>query len=82
MAAKNDHTGDLIISRALSKQGRINHDRIYAKKPSTEWLKEENIRLLDLDGWREGDGILLETPITYKDFCHLLNRSTIINLNV
>ena len=78
MAAKNDHTGDLIISRMLSKQGRINHDRIYAKKSAYEWLEDECAVFYDADGWNQGDGVTLDTPISYKDFCFRFSLSTTI----
>jgi hypothetical protein len=79
MAAKNDHTGDLIISRMLSKQGRINHDRIYAKKSAYEWLEDECAILDSPNGWEQDDGVTLDTLISYQDFCFRASLSTIIS---
>ena len=32
MATRNEHTGDLLISKTLSKQGENNWDKIFGKK--------------------------------------------------
>ena len=32
MTARNDHTGDALISRKLSKEGENNWDKIFGKK--------------------------------------------------
>lgn len=78
MAAKNDITGDSIKSKALSKQGQENWDRIYAKKSGLEWLKGEIVELLDPDGWRLDDGVTLETPITYEEFSRRIPYCTVM----
>ncbi len=82
MAARNNITGDEIKSKALSKQGRKNHDRIYAKKSAYEWLKDEESvsSILDPDGWRYNDGVTMDTPISYKDFCYRLQQCTVMGL--
>lgn len=84
MASKNNITGDEIKSKALSPQGRKNWDRIFAKKTANEWLAEyyPNIVIYDPDGWREGDGITMDTPITLADFERRLNMSTILGQTI
>ena len=79
MATTNNITGAEIKSSVYTQQGRDNHDRIFAKRSATEWLCSEEFRgiyIIDPDGWRADDGVLLETPISYKDFCYRLSLST------
>lgn len=80
MASKNDITGDEIKSKALSSEGRKNWEKIFAKKTSHEWLAEAyaGILIYDPDGWRQGDGVTLDTPITFSDFQYRLNLSTVM----
>jgi hypothetical protein len=80
MASKNDITGDEIKSRILSAQGRANWDKAFCKKSAHEWANDEPniIRIIDADGWRRDDGVTLDTPISYGDFCERINYSTII----
>lgn len=82
MAAKNNITGAEIKSGILSKEGRDNWDKIFPpKKSSHDWLKEmPKVELIDPDGWRENDGVTLETKITQEDFNRRLNCSTISGL--
>ena len=40
--AKNDITGDNLISRVLSKQGEENWDKIFGKKETDDKEKEDN----------------------------------------
>lgn len=81
--SKNDITGDEIKSRVLSKQGRENWDRIFAKKPSTEWAKEDGLIIYDPDGFdRRGDddGVTPDTPITYKEYSRRIVRCTVMGM--
>ncbi len=80
--ARNDITGKAIKSNPQTKAYADGWDRIYTKKPATEWLEEENIQMIDPDGWREDDGVTLDTPIKYSEFQRRLNLSTIINKNL
>ncbi len=77
--ARNDITGKVIKTDPLTRAYSDGWDRIYAKKPATEWLKEDSIQMIDPDGWREDDGVTLDTPIKYSEFQRRLNLSTIIN---
>jgi hypothetical protein len=81
MATKNDITGDSISSKILSKEGRDNWDNIFRpKKTANEWIAHNNlnITILDADGWRRGDGVTLDTPISEFDFNNRLSVSTIL----
>ncbi len=78
MATRSPITNDLIKSKALSKQGQENWEKIYAKKSAHEWLKGEIVEILDPDGWRFKDGVTLDTPISYKDFCYRINLCTVL----
>ena len=82
MATRNSITGDEIKSKALSKEGRDNWDRIFKKQSAYDWLKElgynENA-IIDPDGWRY-DEVTLETPITRSDFFNRFNQSTTLLL--
>lgn len=82
MSAKNDITGDLIASKILSKQGRDNWDNIFKpKKTANEWAahKNLNIKILNANGWAQGDGVTLDTPISESDFNYRLSLSTILD---
>lgn len=76
--ARNDITGKVIKSNPQTKAYADGWDRVFAKKPAHEWLKEENIELLDPDGWRQDDGVDLDTPIKWSDFQQRLSKSTVI----
>lgn len=81
MASKNDITGDEIKSRTLSEQGRKNWDNIFKKQSAWRWLEElgyNKYSVLDPDGWRRGDNVTMETPITRSDFYNRLNESTVV----
>jgi len=68
MAARNDITGAEIKSRSLSAEGRDNWDKAFTKKTPAEWLRyEQNDTLL----------LAVDTPISYKEFCKLLNKNTL-----
>jgi hypothetical protein len=82
MPAKNDITGDSIISKVLSQAGRDNWDNIFGpKKTANEWILHNNlsIKILDADGWRRDDGVTLDTPISESDFNMRLSLSTILD---
>jgi hypothetical protein len=38
MVARNDHTGDALISKTLSKQGEDNFDRIFGVKKKERYV--------------------------------------------
>ena len=81
MAAKNDITGDQIKSKAFSEKGRANWDRIFKKQSAWNWLKElgyDEYTILDPDGWRQNDGVNMDTPITRSDFFKRFNASTVM----
>jgi hypothetical protein len=83
MATKNNVTGDEIKTSSYSEEGRRNHDRIFAKKPATEWAKEDGVYILDADGFdRVGEGVTVDTPISYKEFSNRINYCTITGLNL
>jgi hypothetical protein len=68
MATKNDITGAEIKSGILSTEGRSNWDKAFAKKSAADWLHyEENVTVIVAD----------DTPISYKEFCELLDKNTI-----
>jgi hypothetical protein len=54
-----------------------------------EWLRIDNNKLprkrqfviKDDDGWRRGDGVTLDTPITHDDFRERLIRSTVVGID-
>jgi len=78
MAAKNNITGDEIKSKALSPKGRENWDKIFAKKPATEWAEMKKITILDDDGFRYGDGVSVHTPISHSEFSKRITECTCI----
>jgi hypothetical protein len=82
MPAKNDITGDSIVSKVLSQAGRDNWDNIFGpKKTANEWLAHQNlsIKILNANRWNQGDGVTLDTPISQSDFNRRLNLSTILD---
>ena len=82
--SKNDITGDNICSRALSRQGRDNWDNIFCeKKSAVDWmihLYAEKDLIRSPDGWRCGDGVTLQTPISLKEFHKRFLHSTLQHL--
>ena len=82
MATTNNITGDKIITKASNSKFRDGWDNIFAKKTAAEWLKHPDFQYItcihDPDGWRENDGVTLDTPITRKDFENRLSVSTIM----
>ncbi len=84
MATKNNITGDEIKSKILSKQGRDNWDIVFAKKTAIEWAKLDEIVTLDPESFENGDGITIETPISYTEYSKRTssaNPSTKKNIN-
>jgi hypothetical protein len=82
MSAKNDITGDLISSKILSQAGRNNWDNIFKpKKTANEWASQQNlnVKILNANGWAQGDGVTLDTPISEADFNMRLSLSTILD---
>lgn len=70
-----------IMTRVLSKEGWDNWDNIFPpKKTAHEWLEEmdDAPTILDPDGWREKDGVTMDTRITRADFNRRLNMCTVM----
>jgi hypothetical protein len=80
MPSRNEHTGDLIQTKPSNEASRRGWDRAFAKKTTQEWVEFEDnqVVIYDPDGWRYDDGVTLDTPISYKEFCKRLNESTVI----
>lgn len=82
MAATNDITNAEIKTSAYSKQGRDNHDRIFAKKSAHEWALLDGVIIKSPDGFRWKDGVDMDTKISYKEFTKRLQHCTIyLNIN-
>ena len=44
MATRNEHTGDALISRTLSKEGEDNFDKIFGKKKTNGgWIPPDDV---------------------------------------
>ena len=81
MAAINPITGKQIKTNPQNSTYAEGWDRIFAKKTAYEWLETmPDIKMLDPDGWRENDGITMDTPIKWSEFQRRLNMSTIIGM--
>jgi len=78
MATKNNITGDEIKSKVLSKQGRENWDKAFTKKTAIEWAKLDEIIILDPDGFRDGDGIAIDTLISYAEYSKRIPFATVM----
>lgn len=76
--SRNDITGDEIKSKILSAQGRKNHDRIFVKKSATEWAAEDDIIILDPDGFDRTDPECLSKPISWSEFQKAIIHCTTI----
>jgi hypothetical protein len=68
MPATNSITNAEIKTSAYSQQGRKNHDRIFAKKTAIEWAQEEQILTIYGGLFDRGDGITIDTPISFSEF--------------
>lgn len=81
MATKNDITGDSISSKVSNNAYRSGWDAIFLKKTAHEWLQDPKYDyvefIMDPDGWRENDGVTLDTLINRADFERRLGVSTI-----
>jgi hypothetical protein len=80
MATRNPITNDEIKSKPFSESGRKNWDLIFQKKTAAQWIKDLGYNpncIIDDDGWRDSDGVDLNTPITRSDFFNRFNRSTV-----
>jgi hypothetical protein len=78
MATKNSITGDEIKSKALSAKGRANWDKIFAKKTALAWAKEDNIFIMDADGFNWQDGITVDSLISYSEYSKRIGHCTIL----
>lgn len=79
MATKNDITGDNIASRISTPMYQKGWDQIFAEKSAYEWLETiPDVQMMDPDGWRQNDGVDMDTPIKWSDFQKRLNMSTIL----
>lgn len=79
MAAINEITGRVIKTNPQNSVYAEGWERVFAKKSTHEWMKTmPDITIMDPDGWRYGDGVTMDTPITWKEFQKRLNESTII----
>lgn len=77
--ATNDITGKVIKTNPQNSAYAEGWERIYAKKSAHEWLETMPfVRVMDPDGWREDDGVTMDTPIKWSDFQRRLNMSTLI----
>jgi hypothetical protein len=52
----------------------------HVKLTSGEWADVFDVEVLDPDGWRRGDGVFWDTPITKDDFVYRVALSTVRNL--
>lgn len=64
MASKNNITGDEIKTSSYSKNGRENHDLIFAKRTVQEWAKIEGLTV-------SVDEISESEKISYSEFKEL-----------
>ena len=78
MAATNPITGKEIKTAPQNSAYAEGWERIFAKKSANEWVKSTPYIIMDPDGWRQDDGVTLDTPITWKEFQTRLNMSTVI----
>lgn len=79
MAAKNDITGQVIKTKAPNRSFWNNYDKIFRRKTAIEWCVLENVTILDADGFKWDDGVTVDTPISYKEFCKRIVYCTTLN---
>lgn len=48
-------------------------------KTAYQWLSMFDLFVLDPDGWRQNDGVTMDTPITLIDFSQRFHMSTVRN---
>jgi hypothetical protein len=80
--AKNDITQQDIKTSPSNEAYRKGWSDIFLKDAS-EWLLflyNNEVRILDPDGWKLNDGVTLETKIRKQDFNDRLARSTICHV--
>ena len=68
MPAINDVTKSVIQTSSYSKEGRKNHDRIFAKKSANEWAREDKIMAI-YGGLFED----INAPISYSEFIYRMD---------
>ena len=66
--ATNDITGNVIKTRPPTNLYANNHDKIFSKKPATEWITLEEHSEHSLDNFLEDYDVVTTTPIKYKEF--------------
>lgn len=66
--ATNDITGAVIKTKPPTSLYATNHDKIFAKKPATEWITLEEHQDRSLDDFLEDIDVVTTTPIKYKEF--------------
>ncbi len=77
--AINDITGKVIKTSPQNSAYSDGWDKVFAKKSANEWLKTmPDVVMSDPDGWRQNDGVDMDTPIKWLDFQQRLSRSTIL----
>uniref|UniRef100_A0A6M3JVU2 Uncharacterized protein n=1 Tax=viral metagenome TaxID=1070528 RepID=A0A6M3JVU2_9ZZZZ len=74
---KQSKCGDKNMSKSNSPSVGVN--AVVMLRPN-EWAKEENIKILDPDGWRN-DNKDFNEPITYDEYLQRMVRSTICPLS-
>jgi hypothetical protein len=49
-----------------------------AKKTAIEWAQLDEIIILDPDGFRDNDGVTIETPISYAEYNRRICHATVM----
>ena len=79
MATTNSITGKVIKTSPQNSAYSEGWEKVFAKKSANEWLKTmPDVQMIDPDGWRQNDGVDMDTPIKWSDFQKRLNISTIL----
>ena len=66
--ARNEITGKFIKTDPPTKLYADNHDKIFAKKPATEWIQLDDHKEHSLDNFLEDIDVVTTTPVKYKVF--------------
>ena len=66
--ARNEITGNVIKTKPPTTLYANNHDKIFAKKPATEWITFADHKEHSLDNFLEDVDVVTTTPIKYKEF--------------
>jgi len=78
--AINDITGKVIKTSPQNSTYAEGWEKVFAKKSANEWLKTmPDVQMMNPDGWRQNDGVDMDTPIKWSDFQYRLNLSTILS---